>query len=751
MPELSNKKEKLLYLVDCLTSSKINEDTIEFKKLEFGDNICNFILEKYKQKGNKTKRWFELFIKVFEDEYIETKNIKEVIHNYVKIHDIPEEVFLWLLEDNVKKAAKYEEIQFDNKHEQDIDEENEDDIDEEELYVYDSDIFKETKTDFTFRPNQELAIKSTIEQKYVSGIHQHIMGAGKTNIMFNIIENHNNTYIKKGIYIICCDRKEVIDKMFFTEDKYGEKIIDQEKVEFLDKNNIINLNRFEIRDYVNNKPKRLDITVTNKSVIMVINNRFLDMKYKYQKDDFNRVKLVLFDECHAVSGENFYKALNFIKYDKNISIIGFSATPLREKAEKKLVDIFSKTHDKDEKNKTLNIISQYLYTDALKDSIVLPFKYHYVEIMKKKDTKDTIDIKLRNERIAKKTLDDIFPKLPYKKIIAWTRNIDDLQQWYIFFKKYYNDYKIYTSCCRNKEIDNEWTFTSINNFYKEKDKAIMLCINRFREGSDIPYVDCGIYLDAVKKRSILVSLQSSGRICRPDADGKKTHAVIIDMFVSDETNTVEILTFRKLLDYYTSVNNLTHETDGFEDIKKLYKLIDKIKVDQDKNEIRIPITNNSKHDNIIKYSLIQKEMDWGVIIDNLKSEINKKILKHVDNDEIKKLKIEYSYCVDKNKKFRITDKKMYNRYMKYYKLIPEPEIYFKSIWKNWYEYLGIDTSDYPSFKDWCKIIKKLKISSVEEYENYCEEENLPEMPEEYYKEFTNWEKYFYNDYWQQIY
>ena len=68
-----------------------------------------------------------------------------------------------------------------------------------------------------------------------------------------------------------------------------------------------------------------------------------------------------------------------LKYDYQKPIIGFSATPLREKAEFKLKDIFSTTYIKDSV-KQLNIISSYGYADAVTDKIILPFTYHYVEI-----------------------------------------------------------------------------------------------------------------------------------------------------------------------------------------------------------------------------------------------------------------------------------------------------------------------------------------------------------------------------------
>jgi hypothetical protein len=50
---------------------------------------------------------------------------------------------------------------------------------------------------------------------------------------------------------------------------------------------------------------------------------------------------------------------------------------------------------------------------------------------------------------------------------------------------------------------------------------MLLCVNRGKEGSDIKNLDAGIFLDAVKYRSITVSLQTFGRVMRPDKEKKR--------------------------------------------------------------------------------------------------------------------------------------------------------------------------------------------------------------------------------------
>ena len=93
------------------------------------------------------------------------------------------------------------------------------------------DYFNET---FEFRENQLDAINNTKLQNFLSGIHVHIMGAGKTAIILNLIYEHFKINKTNGIYIICTYRKEILDKMFYTNN-----ILDKNKVAFWKKNNII--------------------------------------------------------------------------------------------------------------------------------------------------------------------------------------------------------------------------------------------------------------------------------------------------------------------------------------------------------------------------------------------------------------------------------------------------------------------------------------------------------------------------------
>jgi len=271
----------------------------------------------------------------------------------------------------------------------------------------------------------------------------------------------------------------------------------------------------------------------------------------------------------------------------------------------------------------------------------------------------------------------------------------------------------------------------------------MICINRFREGSDIPHVDCGIYLDAVKKRSILVAMQTSGRICRPDIEGNKKRAIIVDTFVNTEDKTVEIMTLEKILDYYRRIITLTKNKKSLTDMKKLYKLYKNMQIDQKEHEIRMRINDNPDNDTIIKLNYIKKNIDWGFIVEKMNKDFDEELKRQFEIDEMKRLLTEYEVSIDFNKERKITTKDEYVYHIKFLNLRPNPEKYFAVFWTDWYDYLGLDKSGYPkTYTEFTKLLEKNKIKNVNDYYKYMIRLNLPEMPEELYREVKGVEIYF---------
>jgi superfamily II DNA or RNA helicase len=586
---------------------------------------------------------------------------------------------------------------------------------------------------FNWRFNQIKAIENTTQQGYCSGIHNQIMGSGKTYIMLNLISKHYSEYNKNNIYIICCDRQEVLKKIFFDG-----TMLDGQKIKFWKSNNIIDFKKYNLIDCVNNKPTRLNVQ-RDKPNILLINNDYLMALNKKNKIDWIDVSLMILDECHCVSGNKFHKLLHKIKYEKKISIIGFSATPLRDKADDKVIDIFSKD------NKKINIISHYDLMMAISDEIVLPFTCEYVEIKKNRGEK----IGVQNKQIAQKMFGNIVPILPYKKIIMWCRKIVHMVDYYNYFKELYGKrYDIYCTSSKDDKLSRLGYNINIDEFYKKKNYAILFCVNRCREGSDIMNVDCGIFLDGVMKRSTLVSMQTGGRIMRPDNDGLKKRAYLIDTFVCQNNQQVELFTIGKVIGYYQKLLNLSDNCDDEkydEYYENMILIASRTIIDEKKETIIIKVDDNVKHDIRLKIQMTTKKIDWNILKTLIKNEIDRKF--KIDRDtqfnqiinNLKKLNIFDIMCTDFWKVYRDIPQETKDKYFLPINLYKEYQDKFEKT--SWYTLLDLDTSCwYQTIKECHDAISKNKKIDVNKmsktyYHDVCikYDKKLPIFPEEHLK------------------
>ena len=82
------------------------------------------------------------------------------------------------------------------------------------------------------------------------------------------------------------------------------------------------------------------------------------------------------------------------------------------------------------------------------------------------------------------------------------------------------------------------------------EKSILFCAVKHREGSDIPNIDCCIFLDIVEKRSERVFTQCIGRVLRKDINNKKKYGLIIDLKAK---STIEIC---NRIQYYLKLDDI---------------------------------------------------------------------------------------------------------------------------------------------------------------------------------------------------
>lgn len=600
------------------------------------------------------------------------------------------------------------------------------------------------------RPNQKMAILNTINQGFKSGIHCQIMGSGKSIIFLNTIQTHHNIFENNKIYVIMTEKIDILKKLFFC---YNNDIdtyeLNKELFKVWKTNNIINMDNFIIVENLlpkskNFKPIQLHET---KPTIYIVNNAFF-RNNNYKKINRENINLILVDECHSISGRNNYKMLQYLKYFNGIlvPIIGFSATPLREvkNADKQLVDIYSY-------DDSLNIISNYTLIDGIKDGIILPFK-HYIIENKENDIKlEKEKEKENNKKAFYKSIYDKYvmnnDELPYKKGISWSRKITDLRENYKIFNEIINnDYKLFA---HYSTIDSE---TQFNEFCNKNDNSLLFCVNCCKEGSDIKNVDYGLFLDNVKKRSLLVSLQTGGRIMRPDKDKLKQFATIIELVENEE---IEVMTIKKLIDYYKTILNLSTDKLLIEEHSNNSKIInDFVELNNDTifnentNEIQIKIGNKTC---VIKLDL--KIIDWCKLKELLNETIKKELGEKKDdefNKIISKLKL-----IDNLKK----DKDYWLEYDKLnHKILDLPNSNkFRDRYldrfndKTWYDLLELKFNYY-SYNDLiCKIKKRyphIKSINKSMYDKMIEKDNMiPPYPFEYYR-LSGWIDYenLLNDY-----
>jgi superfamily II DNA or RNA helicase len=631
-----------------------------------------------------------------------------------------------------------------NKEEKQIeydDEEEDEDIEnKEEIEEQLNDIkIEEAVQNFEWRKNQLDAIKNTLEQNFSCGVHNQIMGAGKTFIILNTIWEHFKLNpSNKKMYVITCFRQEILKDLFFDE----EGLIDDDKEDFFRRNDIIDLDKFKIINKIHTKDRILKLS-KNKPSILVINTDYLKCIDKGDNIiDYDDLNFVILDECHSVSAQKFYSLLKKIKYTNQVSIIGFSATPLRDGAGNKLIDIFSKTKNDKDINKKLNIISNYDFINAIKDNVILPPYYILCEINKTLNGK----IGKSNKDITKRVLENTLKIAPYKKVIGWCRSKEHLKEYYKFIKENFPDLSLYCSSCFDDELKQLGYNTNWNEFTRKKNNAILLCINRGREGSDIKNLDTAMYLDAVKKRSLLVALQTSGRVLRRDTNGRKTHGLIIDTFVNVDGIQIEQMTAKKIIAYYKNIFSLCDEKEHVDQKQMYEKMIDicnNINYDEKKEEITIKLSDkDDKHNMKFKLELTTKSYDFN----KFKIEISTIIEKMYNVDKKQK----FDTIVDKLKKTNWFDidtvdfKEAYDALpnkdkmgipMTLKELYTEYKDFIDS--KLWYDYLDIDTSSWhQSINECYKALKKIYNTEIDDriYQKAClKDKRIPVNPYEFYK------------------
>lgn len=273
----------------------------------------------------------------------------------------------------------------------------------------------------------------------------------------------------------------------------------------------------------------------------------------------------------------------------------------------------------------------------------------------------------------------------------------------------------------NKEnvIENE-----INKF-KNASYGIISCVYILSEGFDCPQLNGVVFAENMESEIRIV--QSTLRPNRLDRNNPDKKAYIIIPYIDTENFITNNDSFDKCRKIIAKIRN--------EDENIIYKI----------NVLSLNNYNTNNNNNFIK------KTNYNYIIEN-SDELNKIILRLRHSKALysnyTEEQDEFNFIKQLNKELKLNNKEDYCQefvkiyHEKYIENIKNPEEYFKlkGVWTNWYDFMGIDTSNFIQDKnDWIKFCKENNVKSLTDYNNLCKlnELLLPANPADFYKEFSN--------------
>ena len=587
------------------------------------------------------------------------------------------------------------------------------------------------------RTNQQFVLDLLKKEGIQTGIHCQATGCGKSYLILMYC-NHFKKLKKNGNIIIFTERVNILKDFFDLDKKY---ICDNKKNEWKN-NDLINLDQFEIIDRVTNKKKDWhDILKekNDKTKILLINRAFLTLGQLYKDLTEQHVGIIIHDECHNTPSDLCYEMLTHFKA-LNVPIVGFSATPLRtgktsnELNKDRLLNIYGE-------NGELNILSNFNMMFAIEKNLILPPKFVWYELPKMDLDKDgNLLNKINKNHVASvfSVLEEVIPDLPNKKIIAWCGTIARADKWHSIFEKNRNfcdSFKNFTYCIDHSQINNNYIDNNYEKFKSLEGNAILFCADKHREGSDIPNLDCCIFMDFVKNRSPVPFIQSIGRVLRKDSNTKKKEGVVIDSFIPN-SDIYDRELVEKIFGYYLSFENLSDKDIDNNKYNKYLKLRNLTNFDIDNKVITFQITDD-KLINIdckgLKWNDIQTKFD-PLLQDKIK-------LSALDNLKSKSKILKDNFGFNKNTDFIVEYDKISRKDKTKYNLPNiEDEEYIRLFNKySWFDLLDIEHDFIETKIKAKKILKQNNIILKEPTKNWNNWrkiiKNLPPYPKYLWDEF----------------
>ena len=602
------------------------------------------------------------------------------------------------------------------------------------------------------RINQINAIEILELNGLQTGIHCQATGSGKSIIFLKYIDYFIKNKIKGNI-ILFTERVNILADLFGFKTAKGIdlNLVDENNKKEWKRLNIVDLDNIDVINRVTVKCLDWDKLLTEDSIkpkLLVINRAYLTRPKMYKKIIDKHIGMILHDECHSSTSNLCYDFLVHCK-KYNIPTIGFSATPLRTgtsssrtgvKTESNIQKLLNIYGIEKEKIIILNLLTNYSMINSISCDLILPPKFYWY-LFDKTNTSNVDDMKIKHVTeqdiaIIIKILWEVLEALPNRKIIAWCGTISMAESWQKKFIEYKEKPLIKELCPEllNFEfyIDHSKNFSDYVKFKDCKSDAIMFCANKHREGSDIKYLDCCMFLDKVINRTAIPFIQSIGRVLRKEEN--KSYGVVIDGFAKDSNN-YEKEMIDKIIGYYMALSNLANnDTTKYEHYVKILNLVE---FDKENKIIKLKFNTQQIVINCNK-------LEWGKIIEKFEPILQDKIKLSIgDNFRHKALILKTHFNFNLNTDFVVEyndissdDKIKYN--------LPDinDDEYLKLFGKKtWLQFLELEHNYYETKQEAINGLNKLKIKLInpkDKWKSWCKKDKrLPPYPVYLWDDF-NW-------------
>jgi superfamily II DNA or RNA helicase len=295
-------------------------------------------------------------------------------------------------------------------------------------------------------------------------------------------------------------------------------------------------------------------------------------------------------------------------------------------------------------------------------------------------------------------------------------------------KKYVNDIlELNILPIRINEIYNNALYSGLNIILRDEIKkfknqlyGIISCIYIFGEGFNLPKLN-GVCISSNMQSEIRI-VQSLLRPNRLENGNPSKIAYIIIPYIDS--------------------NDWTNENKSYE---KVRSVISHMRNSDECIEQKISILISNKNQNK-KIKQNNNNFDWCWDYDEDCKELNKIKMRlrysKTLNSNLTEEQDEFNYIRSINQLLNIDSKKKYIEYeLIHSNYIKNPENYFKNkgVWTNWYDFFGVELSQFIQSKnDWINFCKEKNIFTLKDYYEKCEIYNtLPKDPGEFYSHFTN--------------